>query len=58
MEAARAAGAGHAAWSGAGPTAIAFTSIEVCADVEAALADVLGGAGEVRCLDVASEGWR
>ena len=58
MESARAAGAGHAAWSGAGPTAIAFTSVEACADVEAALADVLGGAGEVRCLDVASEGWR
>jgi homoserine kinase len=58
MDAARAAGAGHAAWSGAGPTAIAFASVELCGKVEAAFADVLGGAGEVRCLDVATEGWR
>ena len=58
MDAALSAGAFHAAWSGAGPTAIAFIDESRCSDVEAAMAAVLDGAGEVRCLDVATEGWQ
>jgi homoserine kinase len=58
MDAARRAGAYHSAWSGAGPSAIAFAPNHACDDVEAAMADVLAGDGEVRCLDVAAEGWR
>ena len=58
MRAARSAGAFHAAWSGAGPTAIAFVDEEGCPDVELAMRTVLGDGGEVRCLDVAIDGWR
>ena len=58
MAAARRAGAFHAAWSGAGPTAIAFAPVPACDDIEAAMVEVLEGAGEVKWLDVALEGWR
>jgi homoserine kinase len=58
MDAARGAGALHAAWSGAGPTAIAVTLAERCDGVESAMAALLGDEGEVRCLDVAVDGWR
>lgn len=56
MAAARAAGALHTAWSGAGPTAIAITTDPqpVVAALEAALAD----RGRVLVLDVAKDGWR
>ncbi len=58
MGTARRAGALHAAWSGAGPSAIAFVDSAKCAAVEASLAEVLGAGGEVRCLDVAADGLR
>lgn len=57
MVAAREAGAFHAAWSGAGPTAIAFVDETGCEAVEHAMHSILGSNGEVRCLDVASRGW-
>lgn len=57
MNAARDAGALHAAWSGAGPTAIAFTNAGGIDDVMQALKDALGGDGEVRELSVATTGW-
>jgi homoserine kinase len=55
MAAARAAGAFHSAWSGAGPTAIA-----IAADTEpivAAMKAVLGSKGRVETLAVAETGW-
>jgi homoserine kinase len=58
MAAARRAGALHAAWSGAGPSAIAFARGDSCDDVEAGMRSALEGAGEVLCLDVAEDGWR
>jgi homoserine kinase len=58
MNAARRAGALHAAWSGAGPSAIAFALTPACDGVEAAMSEALDGAGKVMCLDVAAEGWR
>ena len=58
MNAARRAGALHAAWSGAGPSAIAFVPAAAYEAVVDALAAVLDGAGEVRRLDVATDGWR
>lgn len=56
MEAALAAGADHAAWSGAGPTAIAITRDPD--PVLAALQATLGDRGRAVVLDVATEGWR
>ncbi len=56
MAAARGAGALHAAWSGAGPTAIAFTTAERRGRVIGAMANVLGPGGEVLALAVDSEG--
>jgi homoserine kinase len=56
MKAARAAGALHAAWSGAGPTAVAITTEPE--KVAAALGEVLGDRGRVMGLDVAQDGWR
>ena len=56
MEAARKAGALHAAWSGAGPTAIAFTTSASKGRVIGAMADVLGPSGEVLALDIDTEG--
>ena len=58
MSAARDAGALHAAWSGAGPAAIAFAPAPAAGAVEVAMREVLDGEGEVLNLGVASEGWR
>lgn len=58
MMAARRGGALHAAWSGAGPTAIAFATTDEADAVVAAMEGVLGGDGTVRRLDVATQGWR
>lgn len=57
MAAARGAGALHAAWSGAGPSTIAFTTAGTRDEVIAAMAEVVGDTGEVRVLPVATEGW-
>jgi len=57
IDASRDAGAFHAAWSGAGPTVIAFVDEAGCDAVEQAMHSVLGANGDVRCLDVASHGW-
>lgn len=57
MEAATAAGALHAAWSGAGPSAIAFTTAATQDAVVEALTERLEGAGEVAVLAVADRGW-
>jgi len=57
MAAARGAGALHAAWSGAGPSAIAFVTDDSRDAVMAAMAEVVGDTGEVRVLPVAAEGW-
>lgn len=48
MESALDAGAAHAAWSGAGPSVLAFVTDHTEAAVMAALRDVLGGGGDVR----------
>ncbi|GMQ84913.1 MAG: homoserine kinase [Acidimicrobiia bacterium] len=56
IEAALSAGAKHAAWSGAGPTAIAFTSAEGKDAVMVAMTAVLGDGGDVMVLDVDYEG--
>jgi homoserine kinase len=56
MQAARQAGALHAAWSGAGPTALAITTAD-SSPVVAAMEDVLVGQGRVMVLDVAKTGW-
>lgn len=56
MAAAREAGALHAAWSGAGPTAIAFATGGVVDEVETAMEKTLQGDGVVHRLDVAT-GW-
>ena len=55
MAAARDAGALHAAWSGAGPTAMAVTTHTE--PVVAAMKTVLNGTGRVEVLDVAQTGW-
>lgn len=55
MEAALAAGALHAAWSGAGPTAMAIAADTV--PIVAAMEAVLGSRGRVRRLDIAASGW-
>jgi homoserine kinase len=58
MDAARNAGAFHAAWSGAGPTVIAFVPIGGTALVVDAMKTTLDGAGEVLTPAVAFDGWR
>ena len=58
MSAARAAGALHSAWSGAGPAAIAFVPSAEAGEVETAMRTVLDGEGEVMNLMVARKGWR
>ncbi len=58
MRAARDAGALHAAWSGAGPTALAFVTAATCDAVVASMERELDEGGEVRILDVAHDGWR
>lgn len=57
MEAATRAGARHAAWSGAGPTAIAFATAATQETVVEAMTKRLDGAGEVAVLAVADRGW-
>jgi homoserine kinase len=49
-------GALHAGWSGAGPTAIAFTTSETQGRVIGAMSGVLGTRGEVLTLDVDYDG--
>ncbi|MEN8235546.1 MAG: homoserine kinase [Actinomycetota bacterium] len=58
VQAARTAGALHTAWSGAGPTAIAFATEETRVAVWAALDAVLSGDGTVKILAVDYEGLR
>jgi homoserine kinase len=55
MDAARSAGALHAAWSGAGPTAIAIATDPD--PVVTAMESVLDGRGRACVLDVAHSGW-
>jgi len=57
IEVARNAGALHAAWSGAGPSAMAFVTKERRAPVAAALGEVLSAeGGEVLEPDIDTEG--
>ena len=58
MHAARHAGALHVAWSGAGPTALAFATKANRGKVIGAMSEVLGANGEVLALDVDDEGLR
>lgn len=58
INAARESGALHAAWSGAGPTALVLATEETKVSVIEALSDVLGEAGVVRVLSVDFEGLR
>ena len=58
IQAAREAGALHAAWSGAGPTTLALATEETRVSVMDALNTVLNGAGVVRVLAVDYEGLR
>lgn len=53
---ARAAGAGHAAWSGAGPSVVAFTTVDTLARVASALEKRLAGGGVVLTPAVATTG--
>ncbi len=56
ISAARRGGALHAAWSGAGPTAIAFTTQASSGRVIGAMSGVLGVEGDVLALDVDYDG--
>jgi homoserine kinase len=58
IEAAIAAGALHAAWSGAGPTAIAFAIDDSAENVARSMAETLGDAGEAMIVAVDYEGLR
>ena len=58
IDAARSAGALHAAWSGAGPTTLALVTVETRAAVIDALKSVLGGSGVVQAVSVDFEGLR
>ncbi|MEA3511246.1 MAG: homoserine kinase [Actinomycetota bacterium] len=58
IQAARRAGALHAAWSGAGPTTLALVTEETKESVIDGLSGVLGEAGVVRVLAVDYEGLR
>ncbi len=58
METACEAGALHAAWSGAGPTALAFCTDAALPGVTAALQARLGDGGEVMLLEMATDGYR
>lgn len=58
IEAAVDAGALHAAWSGAGPAAIAFATRETAQRIADAMNGTLAGAGDVRIMAVALEGLR
>ena len=56
MEAARAAGAVHVCWSGAGPSVLAITTSDARGRVIGAMGGVLGMSGEVLALRVDHEG--
>jgi homoserine kinase len=56
MQAATRAGAVHTCWSGAGPSALAFTTSATRGRVIGALSEVLGTNGEVLALDVDIQG--
>jgi homoserine kinase len=56
IDAARSAGALHACWSGAGPSALAFATAETKGRVIGAMAGVLGANGEVLALSVDTDG--
>ncbi len=58
IQAAREAGALHAAWSGAGPTTLALATEETKGSVVDALSGVIGEAGVVRVLAVDYDGLR
>jgi homoserine kinase len=58
IESAFGAGALHAAWSGAGPTAIAFATSESSGRVARSMAQTLGDAGEAMIVPVDHEGLR
>ena len=58
IDAALSAGALHAAWSGAGPTALAFATVESQSAVIEALELVVGTSGVVRSLSVDFDGLR
>jgi homoserine kinase len=58
IDAARSAGALHAAWSGAGPTALALATAETQSAVVDALKRVLGSSGVARVLSVDFDGLR
>ncbi len=57
IEAARRAGAAHAAWSGAGPSVISFADTANVSKVADALRSTMG-VGEVRVMDVSEDGLR
>ena len=56
VAAARGAGALHAAWSGAGPSAVALTTDATAGPVAEALGELLGSDGDVLRLDVDHDG--
>ncbi len=56
IEAALGAGAVHASWAGAGPTAIAFVPSERVGRVVGAMSGILAGRGEVMALPVDGDG--
>jgi homoserine kinase len=58
IEASRNAGALHVAWSGAGPSALAFATEDTRDDVVAAMQSVLGDEGRAMTLEVAHTGLR
>ena len=58
IDAARSAGALHASWSGAGPSALALATAETRVAVITALEAALAGTGVVRGLPVDYEGLR
>lgn len=56
VEVAREAGALHASWSGAGPSAVALAIDSTAGSVATALAEVLGSDGEVLRLEIDRKG--
>jgi homoserine kinase len=58
MDAAREAGAAYSAWSGAGPSVVAFVTEDVVEGVEEAWHRVFAGSGTVLALSVAESGVR
>ena len=57
IHAAREAGALHAAWSGAGPAAIAFATADTVSDVVEAMESAVGPSGWARPLPASQQGW-